>query len=249
MAVNRRQKAEDRRRNAVAALRAASFFLLLLGLSAPASAQQVSQQKEPLPPFVADFRGIFARHKTEPSIATELGVEPGNLPTRSFGLVGGAHVYALRGRKVALGFGGTLLVGGGSKTLEPVASTGTTTAETTTTTTSADATPTVRRHFRSITPEISFNFGHRNGWSYISGGFFGQSRLYLDRADAPATDVPSRKTLTYGAGARWFTNNHIAFAVDIRWYSVAEQPASAASNVVKEPRTTLMVLSGGISIK
>jgi len=218
----------------VTALRAASSFLFLVLLAVPAAAQQ----KEPLPIFVADLRGFFARHKSEPSVATELGVEPGNLPTHTFGLVGGGHVYVLRGSKIALGVGGTLLAGGASQTLDLAGAGGTVTKS-----------PTVRRHFRSITPEISINFGHRNGWSYISGGFLGKSRLYLDRADAPATNVPDRKTLTYGAGARWFTNHHVAFAVDIRWYSVAEMQPSAGSTVVLEPRTTLMVLSGGISLK
>ena len=199
----------------------------------------VAQQKEPLPPFAADLRGIFARHKVEPDIAKGLQVENGNLPTRSFGLVGGGHVYVLRGHKVTLGFGGTLLVAGGSETNEI----------TDATTGAVTKSPTVRRHFRSITPEISLNFGHKNGWSYISGGFFGQSRMYADREDAPATNPPNRKTLTYGAGARWFASDHVAFSVDIRWYSVAEMLPSAESTVVFEPRTTLMVLSGGISIK
>jgi len=185
--------------------------LVLVAFAAPAAAQQ----KDPLPIFAADVRGIFARHKVEPDIAKGLGVESGNLPTRSFGLVGG-----------------------GSKTLDLTAEDGTITKS-----------PTVRRHFRSFTPEVSLNFGHRNGWSYISGGFFGQSRLYLDREDAPAINAPLRKTLTYGAGARWFTTNHVAFSVDIRWYSVAEMLPSEGSTVVFEPRTTLMVLSGGISIK
>jgi len=202
--------------------------------AAPATAQQ----KEPLPPFVADIHGIFARHKSEPSVATELGVTTANLPTHSYGIVGGGHVYPLRGHKVTLGVGGTLLVGGGHNTLETTAADGTVTTG-----------PTVRRHFRSINPEFSLNFGHRNGWSYISGGFGGRSRLYLDREDAPATSAPARTTLTYGAGARWFTNDHIAFSVEVRWYSVAEQPASPATNIVLEPRTTLLVLSGGVSIR
>jgi hypothetical protein len=202
--------------------------------AAPATAQQ----KEPLPPFVADIHGIFARHKSEPSVATELGVTTANLPTHSYGIVGGGHVYLLRGHKVTLGVGGTLLVGGGHNTLETTAADGTVTTG-----------PTVRRHFRSINPEFSLNFGHRNGWSYISGGFGGRSRLYLDREDAPATSAPARTTLTYGAGARWFTNDHIAFSVEVRWYSVAEQPASPATNIVLEPRTTLLVLSGGVSIR
>jgi hypothetical protein len=209
-----------------------SVFCLLF----PAAA--AAQQKEPLPPFVADIHGIFARHKSEPSVATELGVESGNLPSRSFGLVGGGHVYVLRGRPVTIGFGGTFLYGGGSDTIETTNADG-----------SVTTSPTVQRHFRSVNPEISLNFGHRQGWSYISGGFGGRSRMYLERTDKPASDVPLRATLTYGAGARWFANEHVAFSVEVRWYSIAEQPASPATNVLLEPRTTLMVLSGGISLK
>jgi hypothetical protein len=105
---------------------------------------------------------------------------------------------------------------------------------------------TVRRHFTSFAPEVSLNFGHKNGWSYISGGL-GRSKLYLDRADIPASGTPGRQTINYGAGARWFNTHHLAFSVDVRWYSVAEQLATAT--VVAQPRTTLLVLSGGISLK
>lgn len=207
-------------------------------LSSVSALAQSTPQKEPLPPFVADIRGIFARHKSAPSVATELGVTAGNLPSRSYGLTGGAHVYVLRGHTVTLGLGGTMLFGGGSETLETTNTDGTVTTS-----------PAVKRHFRSINPEISLNFGHKNGWSYISGGFGGRSRTYVERADDPATDAPLRSTLTYGAGARWFAKEHLAFSVEIRWYSIAEQAASEATNIVLEPRTTLMVLSGGISIK
>jgi hypothetical protein len=72
--------------------------------------------------------------------------------------------------------------------------------------------------------------------------------LYLDKADAPATAVPRRKTLNYGGGARWFTTEHMAFSVDFRWYSVAEQ-LPTTTGVIFQPRTTLLVLSGGISFK
>jgi len=106
---------------------------------------------------------------------------------------------------------------------------------------------TVRRHFSTIVPELSLNFGHRNGWSYISGGMFGTSTAYLDRGDLPASDVPHRSTLAYGGVARWFANDRIAFAVDFHWYSVAEMPVGPTW--VGEPRTTLLILSGGISIK
>ena len=151
-------------------------------------------------------------------------------------MVGGAHVYPLRSRKISLGLGGNFVFARGSRTLETENADGTTTTS-----------PTVRRHFTAITPEVSMNFGHRSGWSYISGGFFGRSKLYVDRADAPATGAPYRNTLHYGGGARWFTSDHLAFSVDFRWYSVDEQ--LAAPGVTAQPRTTLLVLSGGVSFK
>jgi hypothetical protein len=209
-----------------------SVVALCLSFAAPAFAQK----KEPIQLFVVDARGAFGRHKAEPSVATELHVEPGNLPTRTLGFSGGVHLYPLHARSVTFGFGGNMVFTHASTTLDVVDATGATTQS-----------PTVRRHFTTFSPEISLNFGHRNGWSYISGGMFGRSTLYLDRADDPATDTPYRKTLNYGGGARWFTNNHIAFSVDFRWYSVDEQAATAGT--VSQPRTTLLILSGGISLR
>jgi hypothetical protein len=214
-------------------MRRLSCLMFCLALAAPAAAQQ----KEPLPKFAADVRGMFSRHKVEPDIAKGLGVENSNLPVRSFGLAGGAHVYPLGGRKVTLGFGGNIVIARGTRTNDIVGEDGVTTTKS----------PTVRRHFTAFSPEISLNFGHRNGWSYVSGGFFGRSKLYVERLDQPATDPPYRKTLNYGGGARWFTTDHVALSVDFRWYSVAEQPQTAS--VVFQPATTLLVLSAGISIK
>jgi len=209
------------------------YILTCLAIAVPAAAQQ----KEPIPPFAVDIRGAFARHKAEPSVATDLGVSPANLPSRSLGLVGGVHVYPLHSKKVTLGLGGNVVLARGSATLDVVDATTKVTTKS----------PTVRRHFTAVSPEISLNFGHRNGWSYVSGGLFGLSKLYLDRADAPAAAAPYRKTLNYGGGARWFTTDHMAFSVDFRWYSVAEQLATAG--VIAQPRTTLLVLSGGLAIK
>lgn len=210
-------------------------LLACLAIAAPVAAQQ----KEPLPPFTVDLRGVFARHKAEPSVATDLDVPPANLPSRSLGLVGGAHLYPLRGRRVSLGLGGNVVIARGSQTLESVPEDDPTAQPV--------KGPTVHRRFMAISPEISLNFGHRSGWSYISGGMFGRSKLYVDRADQPAVSPPYRKTLNYGGGARWFTTEHVALSVDFRWYSVAEQPAAAG--IIAQPRTTLLVLSGGIAIK
>src|SRR5260221_13661506 len=88
--------------------RICSCLVVSLAIAVPAAAQQ----KEPIGRFAADLRGIFVRHKAEPSVATELGVTPVNLPARSFGLAAGAHVYPWRGNKNTLGFGGALVLGG-----------------------------------------------------------------------------------------------------------------------------------------
>ena len=211
-------------------------FVLSLAICLSFTASAFAQQKDPIQLFVVDVRGAFGRHKAEPSVATELGVEPANLPSRTLGLSGGVHLYPLHLGHVTFGFGGNFVKTRASESLDVVDAAGNVTKS-----------PTIRRHFTTFDPEISLNFGHRSGWSYISGGMFGRSQLFLERADDPATDTPYRKTVNYGGGARWFTNNHIAFSVDFRWYSVDEQVATAGT--VSQPRTTLLILSGGISLK
>jgi hypothetical protein len=204
--------------------------VLLLLTAGSATAQQ--QQQQPIGPFVVDLKGVFARHKQEPSVASALDVASANLPTHSFGFAGGIHFYPLHTGRVTFGFGGHVLFANGSHTLDTAAG--------------AAPSPTVERHFRAFAPEVSFNFGHRNGWSYISGGL-GQSRLFVNRQDRPETSPQSRKTIHYGAGARWFTHHRVAVSLAVRWYAVSPQAATATS--IEEPRTTLMVLSGGIAIR
>src|SRR5258706_6201191 len=91
--------------------RICACLVVSLAIAVPAAAQQ----KEPIGRFAADLRGIFVRHKAEPSVATELGVTPVNLPARSFGLAAGAHVYPWRGQKITPGFRGGLVPGGPSR--------------------------------------------------------------------------------------------------------------------------------------
>jgi hypothetical protein len=218
-------------------MRRVCYVIVCLAIAAPAAAQQ----NEPIGRFAVDVRGIFARHKVEPDIAKGLGVDNANLPVRSFGLAGGAHFYPWRTGKVTFGMGGEVVLARGSRALDILGADGKPT-------TPPAKTPTVRRHFTSIAPEFSLNFGHKNGWSYISGGMFGRASLYADRLDKPATDAPMRKALNYGGGARWFTTDRIAFSVDFRWYSI-DQQLPTSTGLVFQPRTTLLVLSGGIALK
>jgi hypothetical protein len=212
------------------ALRALGAIVLMLGLAAPTAAQE----KEPIGLFAADARIAFPGYKEMPSVATELGVNPLDLPPRGLGLVLGAHVYPVRKAFVTLGVGAEMMTSGRSRTREG----------------SEDGSSpalTVHTHFSSFAPQLSLNFGSKQGWSYISGGM-GWGRLTTELAATPLPDAAARtRVINYGGGARWFANPHLAFSVDLRFYSVNPQEASAGRPAF--PRMTIVAMSAGISVK
>lgn len=206
------------------------------GMVAPAA----RAQDEPIPRVAADARGTLGRFKADAGIASAVGVAQADLPTRGWGLVGGAHFYALRTRRITIGVGGELLLSRGSRrppTPEDTAATpGTTTRL-----------PAARTHFSAISPQLSFNFGGRNGWSYISGGL-GWATFYIDREDKPLTGpYPRAKSLNYGGGARWFTKKHLAFSADLRFYAISPQEATETTPAL--PRTRNLVFSVGAGFR
>jgi hypothetical protein len=211
--------------------RIARYVLPLLLLPAPLFAQ--APVNERIGPYVVDARGAFPSLNTDQSIAAGIGVVQTNLPSRGFGMVGGAHVYPFRWKKMTFGFGGEFLASRGSRTLAPATEGG-------------KSGPTVNTRFSSWSPQVSFNFGKHDGWSYVSGGI-GQSTMITERADAPLEEHPRRKTINYGFGARWFMSRHLAVSLDARWYAIA--PQFAAATIPAQPRTTLLVFNGGIAFR
>ena len=204
-------------------------FVSVLSCAGDSAAQPTT----PIGPFVVDVRGALARFKEDPVVAGILDVEPTNLPTRGLGLDLGAHWYPLRGRRVTLGVGGQLLLARDTRTAE----------ETTTTT----APPTVTTSLTILSPQISLNFGHGDGWSYVSGGM-GLGRLTAERDDTPSAEGAGRtRTTHYGGGARWFTGPRLAFTFDLRFYTVNARAATTA--VAGFPRTKTMVISAGVSFR
>ena len=95
-------------------------------------------------------------------------------------------------------------------------------------------------------PQLSFNFGGRNGWSYISGGP-GTARLSLFPLNQDQPTQRRTNTLNYGGGARWFVREHLAFSLDLRFYAMS--PLAATETEPGSPRMTVMVLSIGASFK
>src|SRR3989304_4671821 len=92
-------------------MRRAILCLIVLGAAAPAFAQA----RDPLPVFALDARGAFVLLKQDSVTASTVGITVGDLATRGLGLVAGAHVYPLRGQKMALGIGGELFFARGAK--------------------------------------------------------------------------------------------------------------------------------------
>ena len=105
----------------------------------------------------------------------------------------------------------------------------------------------VTTRFSTLAPQISFNFGSRNGYSYISGGI-GRANLTTERDDKPLPDPESgSKTINYGGGARWFAKKHLAVSMDVRFYAVNPQDATASRPGY--PRMTILALSAGVAVR
>ena len=201
---------------------------LLLGAAPPAAAQD----DERIGLFVADLRGSFVRFGQQASLASSHGFRPHATPSIGIGVDAGAHVYPLRWRFVTFGLGAAYHASFGDRGARPddVDPDG----------------PTLRKTFRAVSPQLSLNFGGRDGWSYLSGGL-GASRLALFPRDGEPPARRYARTLNYGAGARWFVRRHLAFSLDLRFHSVSPLPPTATAPAT--PRLTLMVLSVGASFR
>jgi hypothetical protein len=207
---------------------------VIASVASTVRAQDVPAEKLPIARYVIDARVDFPKFKQDAALANAIGVGVLNLPTRGFGVVAGAHVYPLRIGIMTLGIGGEWVAARRSRTLN----------------TGTKASPldvTVNTRFSSLAPQISFNFGSRNGYSYISGGI-GRANFTAERNDKPLPDPESgSKTINYGGGARWFARKHLAVSVDVRFYAVNPQLTTATRPGY--PRMTLMAMSAGIALR
>jgi len=203
----------------------------ILTLAVPVRAH--AQQKEPIPRFVVDARAVVAKVGQDAVTAADLGLQATQLPATGFGGAVGANVYVWRGSKMALGFGGEGVLARASGT--PTDSNGVVNG------------PRVERRLQGFSGTVSLNFGHRQGWSYISAGV-GPLRFQTFTGDLPTGDPPPfASTQNFGAGARWFAKEHLAFCFDLRFYLT--QPADASGSNPGRSRMRLLVFSAGVSIK
>lgn len=218
-----------------------------LVLVLPVAAQSLTPG--PPGPYVVDVRGATTGLPQHASFFPPL--PPGTvIPGRGFGFDAGAHVYVVRLGSARVGIGANLVrVRGTASPQAPVAgarvpSRGTPPPDTV-------ATLTI------VAPQISFNFGTAEGWSYVSAGIgaaqttttatgtsAAQTTTTATGASQPATrESGSMRSLNAGAGARWFLASHVAVGFDLRLHRVA------AGRTLGTPGVMLFAASAGLSIR
>jgi opacity protein-like surface antigen len=207
---------------------ARTLIFAVLPFSGPAFAQTAPA----IGPFVIDARGVLTALPNDGVMASARGLQVEDLPASGLGAEVGAHVYPLRSRIVTLGLGASFLWSKGSDMAAA--------------TTELPAPPEVTTKLSAVSPQVSLNFGTGRGWSYISGGL-GWAALSISRNDMPEEDGQTTRAFNYGAGARWFVSERIAFGFDLRYYSLDGQAPSG--NSLGFPAKTKFAANVGVSFK
>jgi hypothetical protein len=207
-----------------------------------AASTSLAQQREPIARFVVDVRGASA------GLPTAEGWTPvvpaGTVaPSRSLGFEAGAHLHILRFRGGALGLGATWLMARGTIS-GPEIPAGVAAP--------LPLIPDLTTRLSSVAPQLSLNFGHSLGWSYLSAGL-GQTKVESEAVSgSSAISFTPRnsgwvKTLNYGGGARWFLTDHLGVGFDLRWHKLSLIGATATSPGA--PRASLVTAGVGIALK
>ena len=230
----------------------ATMALLVCAATAQAQLRQKNPADQP-GPYVLDARGLLigvpAVGAFYPSAPTGTRV-----PRRSLGFDVGSHVYRGKIGPARLGFGVDMLRSRGTTTTAgavlAVSATSSTTSSSTSTSSTTPGDAQVVTHFTSLAPQISFNFGGRNGWSYLSGGYgvgTFSSAITQDRSGPAAgrvtltNDGQWTRVVNIGAGARWFTSDRLAFTFDARVHKLG------ASGT--RPSTQMFGMSVGVALR
>ena len=199
---------------------------MLAPLSAAAQTSAPSQPG----PYAIDLRAALSGVPQDPSFFPPIP-SGAAIPRRGLGIEVGGHVYLMRLGAARLGVGASVMRVRAAFSPEDEEGQDVTTRLTT------------------VAPQVSLNFGSRDGWSYVSGGV-GPAKvrttgpeLVLDGARRSEKESTMR-SINVGGGARWFTKPHLAFSFDVRFHIL-----SAGNGSVPTPGSTLVAASGGISLK
>lgn len=175
----------------------ARLTVLLLLLSA---GQVSAQAPDPPGPWVLDVRGATTGLPSDTAFFPPIAIDT-LVPSRGFGLDVGAHVYVLSLGPARVGIGASYATTRGTSER-------------------------VTARVSTLAPQISFNFGSANGWSYLGAGL-GRAWIRTTAEQLTGTaeeDTGGVSALNFGGGARWFLTSHLGVGFDLRWHSVASTP-------------------------
>ncbi len=186
-----------------------------------------AQGRDPVGGYVLDLRMLTVSLPSSagwtPTALTTTALVPG----RGFGGEAGAHVLLGPGRHRRLGLGATGLFGQGR-------------------TTGSDGAPTITTRITLVAPHVSANFGHRLGWSHLSGGA-GMAKVSSQAAGGAADPGGWGLVFHYGGGARWFVTERIALSLDLRFWALT--PRAAVDDRPRAPATTRIAFAGGLAFR
>lgn len=214
-------------------------------LSALWASPCVAQSTDPLPRLAIDVHGAWAGLPNTPGWVPPVSVQT-PIPGRGWGAATGAHVYLLHMGFATFGAGTSLLVAQATG-----ASIEATTTLNGTTTKTAVPTAIVTTRVINLSPQLSVNFGHRYGWSYISAGY-GVTRIDSTAAAVgtiPALTAPDKwnPAINFGGGARWFMKEHLGAGFDVRWNKLSSRATTDTAQGAK--RTQLFTMAVGITLQ
>jgi hypothetical protein len=175
------------------------LVVVLVLAAAPAAAQG----QGPVAGYVFDLRGATSGLPKETAFFPPFSVET-VVPSRGFGFDVGGHVYLFRLGPSRVGVGANYVRVRGTA-------------------------PGIVAETSTIAPQISFNFGSANGWSYLSAGV-GRAWVTTSvegESGALTSDSGGLSATNYGGGARWFLARRLAVGFDARFHRIAGPPKTA----------------------
>jgi hypothetical protein len=222
-------------------MRVAAAIVFLAAALTPAAA---SAQASSPGPYVIDIRGAMSGAPGDVSFYPAVPVAV-RVPQRAFGFGLGGHVYAWRFGVAHLGFGVDMMRARG--TAKTTASEIATSSTAGTVEAAGEGPLSAAMTVTTIAPQVSFNFGARDGWSYLSAGYgAAATRAEVNiPTSANGSGAASRHRRTaaanFGGGARWFLREHLAVGFDIRFHRLRAMNGVAG--------TQMFNLSVGVSIR
>ena len=208
--------------------RAAAYAVAAVVIAAmPAAGQTTS----PPGSWVLDIRGTTSAVPIDASFYPPLTAA--TVPSRGFGADIGAHVYLFSLGPARVGLGATVMIVRATANVPSA-------TETDSTTVIPDQRLTLT--MRALAPQLSLNFGARDGWSYLSAGL-GTGSVASHATDATPGEQKSGslRSINFGGGARWFITPRLAFSVDLRAHQLAAGDGT--------PRVSVFAASAGMSIR